>query len=93
MHEDLIDTIIFYNPDKEIQYRFVVSEFREKTYLSIREYYMDYNGEFQPTKNGLTFPYTLEITANLYSALQMLLSKAETLQEVETYVKSITESE
>lgn len=78
----MIETIILENPDKGIQYRFTISEFRDKTYIGIREWYLDWEGDYAPTNNGLTLPYSLHTTARLYSAFTEILSDAEVLDEV-----------
>ena len=89
---DLIDVIIFEHPSKEIQYRFTISEFRDVTYLSIREWYKDYLGHFAPSNNGITLPYTLHTCSGLFSALTLLLAEAETLEQVKSdqdFLKSL----
>lgn len=79
---DLIDVVIFENPAKDIQYRFSISEFRGVTYLSIREWYKDFEGHFAPSNNGITVPYLLHTCSGLFNAFVTTLSKAEVLTEV-----------
>ena len=80
---DLLSVTLFDNPDKGIQYRLTISQFYDTTYLSVREFYQEYDGSFAPTKNGLHIPYTLHTTSRLYDGLSILLSQAETLEEVQ----------
>lgn len=56
--------------------------FRDKHYISIREYYLDFEGEFSPSKNGVTLPYSLHTTSRLFKAFADILSDAEVLHEV-----------
>jgi hypothetical protein len=79
---DLENSIILENKAKGIQYRFTISSFRGKDYIGIREWYMDFEGEYAPSKNGITMPYNLHTTSRLYSSLADVLSKAEVLEEV-----------
>jgi hypothetical protein len=80
-HEELLDEVIGIH--KGNQLRFTVTEFRDVLYLGIRQYYEDFDGEWQPTPNGVTLPYTIDVTARLYHSLKSLLSTAETLEEVQ----------
>ena len=81
-HTDLVDSIILDNPAKGIQYRFTISEFRGRSYIGIREWYLDFEGEYAPTNNGVTMPYEMHTTSRLYGALADILSNAEILAEV-----------
>ena len=81
-HTDLIETVILENDAKGIQYRFTISEFRDVTYIGIREWYQDFDGEFAPSNNGMTLPYSLHTTSRLYGALTSILSDAEVLDAV-----------
>tara|TARA_Y100001938_G_scaffold134347_1_gene194695 strand:- start:117 stop:413 length:297 start_codon:yes stop_codon:yes gene_type:complete len=83
-HSDLMDVVLL---EKDgVQYRLSVSEFRESKYLSVREWYMDFEEEWKPSKNGFTMPYNLNSTAALYAGLHSLLSKAEVLHLIEGYL-------
>jgi len=50
-------------------------------YVGIREWYVDFEGEFAPTNNGVTLPYELHTTSRLYQAFTDILSDAEVLKE------------
>lgn len=81
-HEDKLDVVLFENEEKGEQYKLCITEFRGKNYLSIRKWFLDFEGEYKPTKNGFTMEYTLVGTANLFSALAKLLSEAESLETI-----------
>ena len=38
------------------QVRLVVNSFRGKEYLHFRKYYLDFEGEWQPSKEGISMP-------------------------------------
>jgi len=79
-HVDKLEVELFKNDEKGILYKLSVTEFRGKSYLSVREWYLDFEGVYAPTKNGFTVPYTLDTTLALFEALVDLLSKAEVLE-------------
>lgn len=87
-HNDIIDEVVFDNPAKGLQYRFTVSEFRDAHYLSIREWILGWEGEWVPTKNGMTFPYSLHVVSGLFKAFCGVLSKAEVITTILEKLKS-----
>ena len=84
---DVYERIIYENPDKETQYRVVVSTFREIEYIHIRKYYLDFEGEYMPTKEGVCFPFELTNVSNLFAALVEILSLAESKSEILEHVE------
>lgn len=81
-YDDLLEVVIGELPEKGVQYRLAISEFREVHYLSVREWYAAYENTFAPSNNGFTMPYNMSTVNMLYKALQILLSEAEVLPEV-----------
>lgn len=81
-HEDVLDAVIFENTEWGKQVRMTVSKFRDNHYLGLREYYLDFSGDWLPTKNGMSFPYNLDTTTNMFQAFTSILSRAEVLAEV-----------
>ena len=79
-HSDKLEVELFKNEEKGILYKLSVTEFRGKSYLSVREWYLDFEGEYAATKNGFTVPYTIDTTLALFNALAELLSQAEVLE-------------
>lgn len=86
-HEDVLVIDMIENTDKGILYKLCVTEFRGKNYLSIREWFLDFEGDYAPTRNGFTIPYTLDNTQAVYTALVKLLSKAEVLNTLDLHNK------
>jgi hypothetical protein len=66
----LYEKVLSENLEKGKQLRLVVSEFREEQYLHVRTYYLDYEGDWKPTKEGASMPATL---ASVYALLDGLV--------------------
>ena len=62
----------------DAQIRLSINTFRDVDYISIREYYQDFDEEWQPTKKGITLPLTIPITRELFAGLVEILSLEET---------------
>jgi hypothetical protein len=84
---DVYERIIYENPDKETQYRLVVSTFREIEYLHLRKYYLSFEGDYKPIKEGVCIPFELNNVSNLFSALVEILSVAESKSEILNHFK------
>lgn len=83
MFEDHVDCASEVISETEFsQFRFVVTDFRDKCYLGIREYYKDFDGEWRATHNGFTVEYSLDATAKLFHAFVSLLSECEVSKEI-----------
>ena len=54
-----------------------VSEFKGVQYLNIREYFLDFEAEWKPTKKGISIPLELMFTTNLLTGLIKLLENNE----------------
>ena len=94
--ETVYERIIHEDSNKCIQLRFVVNEFRGVEYLHIRKYYMDFGGEWLPSKEGVSMPIDIYNCRELFRAFIEVISLAESkeiLEEVfgetlrEIYVK------
>lgn len=81
-HTDELSAVITENKEYGKQVRMTVSEFMGNHYLGIREYYLDFDEEWKPTRNGMSFPYNLDTTTNMFQAFTNILSRAEVIAEV-----------
>lgn len=75
-------TILFSRVLKEdinsfTQWQLTVSEFRGEQYLNLREYFLSFEGTWEPTKKGVTVQLELSFTSKLLKALEDLLKEAE----------------
>ena len=59
------------------QIRLVISTFRGVEYLSLRKYYLDFEENWLPSKEGITMPVDLENVQELFRGLVEILSLAK----------------
>jgi hypothetical protein len=71
------------------QIRLVVSTFRDVEYLSLRKYYLDFEEEWKPTREGITMPIDFDNSRNLFEGLVEILSLAESKTILEQEFKEI----
>lgn len=76
------EKVIFENLDKGFQLRVVVNNFRDLEYLHIRKYFLSFDGDFVPTKEGISIPMSIQNVFNLLDALVEVCSKAESLDSI-----------
>ena len=72
-----------------IQVRLTISEWNEVEYLHIRKYYLDFEGEWLPSKDGISMPLTIETSQELFRGLVEILSLAESKSILEEHFKDI----
>jgi len=89
INDDVYEKIILEQEDKEIQYRLVVSTFRDVEYVHIRKYYLDFEGEYKPTKEGVCIPFELNSLSNLFEGLVELLSLTESKTIIQEHFKDL----
>ncbi len=80
--ELLYEKLIYENLEKGQQYRLTVSEFRDVQYLHVRKYFLDYEGEWVPTKEGAAIPATIQNTYALLDGLIEICSKEESIDSL-----------
>jgi len=73
----LYEKLIFQNDDKDFQIRLTVSEFRGVQYLNIRKYFLSFEEDYLPTKEGITIPLSIMPAYNMFEGLYEILSYAE----------------
>ena len=57
------------NMDKGFQVRLAVNDFRDTTYIQLRKYFLSYEGEWVPSREGVSIPASTE---NIYAILDGL---------------------
>ena len=80
--ELLYEKLLYENEDKGFQYRLTVTEFREVQYLHIRKYFLSYEGEWMPTKEGAAIPATIQNTFALLDGMIEICSKEESIDSI-----------
>jgi len=83
----IYERLINYNPEKEVQIRLVVNSFRGVEYLHLRKYYMDFEGEWQPSSEGIAIPLDISNSVELFTGLTEILSLAESKDILEQFFK------
>ena len=77
------------NEQDNLQIRLVINTFRGVEYLSLRKYYLDFEEEWLPSKEGISIPLDLGNTQELFTGLVEILSLAESKSIIENEFKEI----
>ena len=77
------------NESAYTQLRLSVSRFRGVEYLGLREYFLDFDGEWCPSKKGITSPLDLDTITNLFVGMAEILSLAESREVIEDFFGDI----
>ena len=71
------------------QVRLIVSTFRDVEYISLRKYYLDFEEEWQPSRDGISMPIDFDNTRSLFEGLVEILSLAESKNILEKEFKDV----
>ena len=71
------------------QVRLVINTFRDVDYFSIRKYYLDFEEEWKPSKDGITMPIDFNNTRNLLAGMLEIVSLAESKDIIEQEFKAV----
>lgn len=66
----LYSKVIEENMGKGFQVRLAVNDFRDTTYIQLRKFFLSYEGDWVPSREGLSIPASTE---NIYALLDGLL--------------------
>ncbi len=93
LHEapEMYERIIHLDAVKQTQVRLTVSTFRGIEYLSLRKYYMDFEEEWKPSKEGITMPIDFINSRELFIGLTEILSLAESKEVIIEYFGDLLE--
>jgi hypothetical protein len=87
----LYEKLIEENLDKGFQIRLVVNDFKEVTYLQLRKYFLSYEGDWIPSREGVSIPASLQNIYSLLDGLFDICSTAEGHEIIETYARQLLE--
>jgi len=73
----LYERLIEENIEKGFQVKLVVNDFRDITYVQFRKYFLSYEGEWLPSKEGISIPASIENIHQLLYGLLDICAKAE----------------
>ena len=82
---DLYEKLIFENEEKGFQYKLTVSEFRDVQYLHVRKYFLSYEGEYVPTKEGASIQATIQNIFALLDGLIEICANEESVDVITEY--------
>lgn len=85
----LYDKLIEENLDKGFQVRLVVNEFREVIYIQLRKYFLSYEGEWIPSREGISIPASIENIKAMLDGLFDICAKAEGEDIVKYYADKL----
>ena len=87
------EKLINENELKGEQIKLVVSEFNDNTYLHFRKYYLDIEGEWMPSKEGVGMLMSIENVTNILYGIIDICAEAEALHIIEEAKKYILDKE
>ena len=73
----LYEKLIYNNEAKFYELRLTVSEFRGIQYVNIRKYFLSYEGDYIPSKEGISMESSITNVHSLLEGLIELCSKEE----------------
>lgn len=82
--------IIEENMEKGFQVRLVINEFKDTIYFQLRKYFLSYEGDWVPSREGVSIPAS---TDNIYAILDGLFdicSKAEGEDIIRHYANKLS---
>ena len=87
LHEapEVYERVIHYDSEKGHQVRLTISTFRGIEYLGLRKYYLDFEEEWKPSKEGISMAIDFSNTRELFIGLTEILSLAESKEVIEEH--------
>ena len=86
---EVYEKIVSENDEGTEQVRLTVNEFRGTEYLHLRKYYLDFEGDFKPSKDGVALRLDFNNSKFLFEGLVEILSLAEAKNILESHFKDI----
>lgn len=85
----LYSKIIDENMDKGFQVRLAVNDFRDVTYIQLRKFFLSYEGEWVPSREGVSIPASTENIYALLDGLFDICSQAEGEEIIRHYIERL----
>lgn len=85
------EKLIYENPDKFYQLRLTVSEFRNTYYVNVRKYFQSYEGDFLPSKEGISMEASINNISSLLEGLLEIVSQEEAKETITKIYKEYCE--
>lgn len=74
---DVYSKLVYENLDKFYQLKLTANEFRGKFYVHVRKYFQTYEGDFMPSKEGISMEASMHNVLTLIDGLLELVSYEE----------------
>lgn len=81
----LYEKLIYQNDSKFYQLKLVVNEFRGEQYVHIRKYFQSYEGEYIPSREGISMVASISNIFALLDGLIEICSKEESEELISKY--------
>jgi len=92
MSENLhYEKTIYENVEKFYQLKLTLSEFRDKYYVNIRKYFQSYEGDFVPSREGVSMEASVENIYALLDGLFDIVSQGEAREIVQHYAAKFSD--
>lgn len=83
------DKLIYQNDDKFYQLRLTVSEFKDKYYFNFRKYFQSYEGDYIPSREGVSMELTVNNIYGVLDGMFDILSQAEGEEIIQHYYEKL----
>jgi len=84
---DIYSRVLYETDDSQI--RLTINEWRDVEYLHVRKYYLDFEENWLPSKDGVSMPLNIENSREMFIALVEIISLAESKSILEDSFKEI----
>lgn len=85
----LYEKLIEENMDKGYQVKLVVNEFREVIYIQLRKYFLSYEGDWVPSREGISIPASIQNIQAMLDGLFDICANNEAEEVVTRYIDYI----
>ena len=75
--------------DKGYQVKLVVNEFREVIYIQLRKYFLSYEGDWVPSREGISIPASIQNIQAMLDGLFDICANNEAEEVVTRYIDYI----
>lgn len=83
--DELYEKLIYENEIKGYQLKLVVNEFRGLQYIHLRKYFLSYEGEYVPSREGISMEASMNNIFSLLDGLLEICSKEESRELINVY--------
>jgi len=85
----LYSKIIDENMEKGFQVRLAVNDFRDVTYIQLRKFFLSYEGDWIPSREGISIPASTENIYAILDGLFEICAQAEGEEIIKRYADQL----